>query len=133
MEINNIQPSQIMPVSVSTSVIEIEPIIKQFENFFFTKNQTHFKAYKEAFTKSLAITTSPENLIRSLFLIMEDTIKLESKESNKTMTPEQLIILKESFNILNSTVKTIFANTPSSDIGLHLAALIGLVLAKLKK
>lgn len=132
MEIHNIHPSQIMPVSAFDTQLDTSLLYKQFENYFFTKGQLPFKVFKTAYTSSLPDALSKTIFIQSLFNTIETAIKQQVKETLQEQQ-EKALITKEAFEIISNVFKMLEKQNLQIEPIILYSALVGFVLARSKK
>jgi len=128
MEYNIVPASQIMPVSGFELPTPLTKIKKEAEDFFFSKGQLAYKIFKNAYAQAQGESKNKEAFVSDFFDILEESIRLQMKETGVPMTPvikDAFEIIKNSFKVLNHT------NNQIEPITFY-TAIVAYVLSKLR-
>ena len=129
-EINTVPSSQILPVSscsVSPSVMNLK---NDAEDFFLKKGLNCYRAFKNAHAISSGNAKSKQEFINIFLKVLEET--LLSDQDQTEYLPEKKIIIKNCFQIIQSTTSVINNSNINFTVENFYAAVAGFLIGKLK-
>ena len=129
-DIKYIPASQIQPESgFQVKSLSVADVKKRVEEHFFSQGPTAYKIYKNALTASLGTSPSPEAFVADFFDILEDSIRLQQRETGNSELP---IAIKEVFNIQKSAFNLLVKAGVKVEPTTFFATIVAFILGKLK-
>lgn len=132
MDIREVQSSQILPISGYEIPVKLEDIKKIIENYFFSLGPIPYKIYKNSFTTSLGSSPTSREFINNFFIVLENAFKIQIKENESDFSTKTAIV-SELFGIIHNVLNILEKNKVELEAKIFYSALIGFILAKIRK
>lgn len=130
MEYTYVPASQIPPISGFELPTSLKKINDEASNFFYGKGLINYKIFKNAYASSVGISKNSKEFIDNFFDVLEASLKIQLKENGNDA--EQIIAVRETFNIIKSIFKVLDSTGIKIDTMTFFATVVGYILGKMR-